>query len=377
MPGICSSFRRTDKGANLLSSSCASQPTKAVVEQDQSVTMFSLSQRVPTDPMQITVEQGTLKAAAEVCRHRSDISHETMLTPILQISRWTITKTALRGHLGDAYDLRHKRADAQLSLMTAEAMAKEFNSLLSKLSADLVGITVTGVGLVILPQLALTFTINIGKSIHHIRRLLDLVEEFHKRGLTVPKNKIAIKCATGALIKLAILALTLGHADFLSDLVGLDHLHTLFDSIFDPSQVGLGDTWAPALQSAADVHAQWLAAHPHIQSIQGFFSAPVDVVKAYLFPDPAVESLQWTWAAGEGGASVDQVGQTLVQDGYANGHSAAFETAGIVIGTNLANAVAEHGADYLLGAPVEMIEEEAEEKLERRPSKRRLFLWKR
>lgn len=296
-----------------------------------------------------------------------------MLIPCLQISRWTITKTALRGHLGDAYDLRHKRADAQLSLMTPEVMAKKFNSLVGKLSADLVGITVTGVGLVILPQLALTFTINIAKSVHHIRRLVDLVEEFHKRRLGVPKNKIAIKCAIGALVKLAILALTLGHADFLSDLVGLDHLHILFDSIFDPSSVGLGDTWAPTLQSAADAHAQWRAEHPHIQSIQGFFSAPVDNVKAYLIPDPAIDSMQWTWAAGQGGASVGQVGQMLVQDGWANGHSAAFETAEIVIGTNLGNAVAEHGADYLLEGPVQAVEEEAEEQLKTRPSKRRLF----
>lgn len=374
MPGIRSSFRRTDESVTVLSS-CPSQHIKTVVEQDKSMTMFSLSQRVPTDPLQVTVEQTSLKAAEEVCRQGSDDVYESMLIPCLQISRWTITKTALRGHLGDAYDLRHKRADAQLSLMTAEVMAKEFNSLVGKLSADLVGITVTGVGLVILPQLALTFTINIAKSVHHIRRLVDLVEEFHKRRLGVPKNKIAIKCAIGALVKLAILALTLGHADFLSDLVGLDHLHILFDSIFDPSSVGLGDTWAPTLQSAADAHAQWLAEHPHIQSIQGFFSAPLDVVKAYLVPDPAIDSMQWTWAAGQGGHSVGQVGQMLVQDGLANGHSAAFETAEIVIGTNLANAVVEHEADYLLEAPVQTIEEEAEEQLKPRPSKRRLFKW--
>lgn len=374
MPGIRSSFQRTDGSVSMFSS-CLSQPTKTVVDQDESLTMFSLSQRVPTEPMQITVEQSTLKAAAEVCSHRSDIIPDAMLTPKLQISRWTITKTALRGRLGDAYGLRHKRADAQLSLMTDEAMDKEFNSLVSKLSADLVGIAVTGVGLVILPQVALTFTINIAKSVHHIRRLVDLVEEFHIRGLGVPKNKIAIKCATGALIKLAILALTLGHADFLSDLVGLDHLHTLFNSIFDPSQVGLGDSWASTLSGAADAHAQWLAEHPHIQSIQGFFSAPVDVVKTYLFPDPAVDSLQWTWGAGEGGESVAQVGQLLVQDGYANGHSAAFETAEIVIGTNLANAVAEHSAGYLLEAPVEAIGQEAEDQLKSRPAKRRLFRW--
>lgn len=340
------------------------------------MTMFSLSQRVPTDPIQVTVEQTTLKAAAEVCRHASDNKHERMLIADLQISRWKITKTALRGRLVDAKDMRHERADAQLSLMSAEAMAREFNSLVSKLSADLVGITVTGVGLVILPQLALTFSINIAKWVHHIRRLLDLVEEFHKRHLSVPKNKIAIKCTTGALVKLAILALTLGHADFLSDLIGLDHLHALFDSIFDPSSVGLGNTWAPALQSAADAHAQWLADHPHIQSIQGCFSAPVDLIKEYLFPDPAVNSMQWTWVAGEGGESVGQVGQALVQDGYANGHSAAFETAEIVIGTNLANAVAEHGAGYcLLDAPAEAIEEEVEEHLNLRPAKRGLFKW--
>ena len=356
-------------------SSCPSQPTSTVVEQDEGVTMFSLSQRVPTEPMQLTVERGTLEAAAGVCRNCTGAIHETMLTPVLQTSRWTITKTALRGRLGDAYDLRHKRADAQLSLMTNDALAKELNSVLSKLSADLVGITVTGVGLVILPQLALTFTINVAKSIHHIRRLVDLVEEFHKRGLSVPKSKIPIKCATGALVKLAVLALTLGHADFLSDLVGLDHLHTLFDSIFDPLQAGHGDTWASALQSAADAHAQWLADHPHIQSFQGFFSAPVDVVKAYLFPDPAVDDLQWTWAPGQGGESIGQVGQMLVQEGYADGHSAAFETAEIVIATNLANAVAEHGADHLLEAPVETIGEEAEERLEHRPSMRRLFRW--
>lgn len=356
-------------------SSCPSQPRKTVGERDESVTMLSLSQRVPTDPIQVTVEQTTLKAAAEVCRHASGNIHERMLIPELQISRWKITKTALRGRLGDAYDMRHKRADAQLSLMTGDAMTKEFNSIVSKLSADLVGVTVTGVGLVILPQLALTFTINIAKAVHHIRRLVDLVEEFHKRGLSVPKNQIAIRCAIGALVKLAIVALTLGHADFLSDLVGLDHLHTLFDSIFDPSSVGLGNTWGPTLQSAADAHAQWLADHPHIQSIQGFFNAPVDEVKAYLLPDPAVDSMQWTWAAGEGGESVGQVAQTLVQDGYANGHSAAFETAEIVIGTNLANALAEHSADYLLEAPVETIEEEAEEQLKPRPAKRWLSKW--
>lgn len=374
MPGIRSSFRRTDESVTELSP-CPSQHIKTVVEQDKSMTMFSLSQRVPTDPLQVTVEQTSLKAAAEVCRQGCDDIYESRLIPCLQISRWTITKTALRGHLEDAYDLRHKRADAQLSLMTAEVMVKEFNSLVGKLSADLVGITVTGVGLVILPQLALTFTINIAKSVHHIRRLVDLVEEFHKRRLGVPKNKIAIKCAIGALVKLAILALTLGHADFLSDLVGLDHLHILFDSIFDPSSVGLGDTWAPTLQSAADAHAQWLAEHPHIQSIQGFFSAPLDVVKAYLVPDQAIDSMQWTWAAGQGGDSVGQVGQMLVQDGLANGHSAAFETMEIVIGTNLANAVVEHEADYLLEAPVLTIEEEAEEQLKPRPSKRRLFKW--
>lgn len=379
MPGIRFSSRGTHESAQVYSDSRLTQSAKANAEQDGSVTVVSLAvvslaQKGPAEQMQMTVEQETLKAAAEVCQHRYDTKHEALLTPVLQISKWTITKTALRSHLRDAYDLRHQKADAQLALMTNEAMTAEFNSVVSKLSADLVGITVTSIGVVILPQLALTFTINLAKSVHHIRRLVDLVKEFHKRGLSVPKKEIPIKCATGALIKLAILALTLGHADFVSDLVGLDSLHTLFDSIFDPAQAGL-DTWAPTLQNAAAAHAQWLAEHPHIQSIQAFFSAPVDVVKNYLFPDPAVDALQWTWGAGEGGESVGQVGQMLVQDGLANGHSAAFETAGIVVDTNLANALAEHGADYLLQAPVERIEDVAEEQHQRRPSKRPLFNW--
>ena len=279
------------------------------------------------------------------------------------------------GHLGSAIDLRSKKAAAQLRLAPNEKLTDDFNSLVSKLSADVVGITVNGLGLIILPQLALTFTINVAKSVHHIRRLIDLVEEFHKRKLSVPKRKIAIKCTTGAVVKLAFLALTLGHADFVSDLVGLDHLHTLFDSIFEPSQVGLGNSWTTTLQSIAVAHAQWLAEHPHIQSIQDFFGAPVDVVKSYLFPDPAVDAMQWTWLPGEGGESVSEVGKMLVQEGLDNGHSGASELVEIGVYTNLANAVAEHGVDFLLEEPVDRMEEEVGERLERSSVRHRLFMW--
>lgn len=64
-------------------SCCPSQHIKTVVEQDKSMTMFSLSQRVPTDPLQVTVEQTSLEAAAEVRRQGSNDIYEKYSNPLL------------------------------------------------------------------------------------------------------------------------------------------------------------------------------------------------------------------------------------------------------------------------------------------------------
>ena len=75
MPGIRSSSRGTHKSAQVSSDSRLTQPTKANVEQDGSVAVVSLAQKGPAEQMQMTIEQETLKAAAEVCQHRYGIIH--------------------------------------------------------------------------------------------------------------------------------------------------------------------------------------------------------------------------------------------------------------------------------------------------------------
>jgi hypothetical protein len=137
------------------------------------------------------------------------------------------------------------------------------------------GLIITGVGAFILPHMVVGVGVNTFFLLQNIRKLRKVVKEAKEHGLPLGQVDTTFPIVAGILTKLAFIAVTFGHDDFLTIAQGYEGIFSHFGlDVVHPHVIA-------AMEHAQQLQSAWVN-EPLVDPLVNAANAPADAMKEIM-----------------------------------------------------------------------------------------------
>jgi hypothetical protein len=151
----------------------------------------------------------------------------------------------------------------------------EYQDCVYMIGSSATGLIITGVGAFILPHMTVGVAVNTFILQHNIRKLRKVVKEAKERGLPLGQVDTTFAIVAGILTKLAFIAVTFGHDDFLTIAQGYEAIFSHFGlDVVHPHVLA-------AMEHAQQLQSAWVN-DPLVDPLVNAANAPADAMKEIM-----------------------------------------------------------------------------------------------
>jgi len=169
------------------------------------------------------------------------------------------------------------RIPTSLKPCNANKIIHEYQDCVYMIGSSATGLIITGVGAFILPHMTVGVVVNTFILQHNIRRLRKVVKEARELGLPLGQVDTSFAIVAGILTKLAFVAVTFGHDDFLTIAQGYEAIFSHFGHALDLVHPHV----AVAIEQAQQWQSAWVN-EPLVDPLVTAANAPADAMKEIM-----------------------------------------------------------------------------------------------